>query len=84
VSVSGGTFTKKGGTIYGDTDTVHTENSAENTATSGKGHAVYGGDKMRNSTAAATVNLYAANTGGGWTYNDTSAGGVGNTTANWK
>lgn len=81
-----GTFTKKGGTIYGDTDTTHTTGSTENTAANGYGHAVYlyDGDKKRNSTADTAVNLYAKYTDGAWTYNDTSADGVGDTTANWE
>jgi hypothetical protein len=77
------TFTKKGGTIYGDTDTTHTPGSTENTATDGNGHAVATG-KKRNATAGAGVKLYAQNTDGTWTYNDTSSGGAGDTTANWE
>jgi parallel beta-helix repeat protein len=86
IYVAEGTFIKKGGTIYGDTDTTHTADSDENTATSGNGHAVYlqSSSKKRNSTAGPTVNLYATYIGGAWTYNDTSAGGVGDTTANWE
>jgi hypothetical protein len=80
----GTTFIKKGGTIYGDTDTTHTADSTENTATGGSGHAVLGGSKKRNSTAGPTVNLYAKYIDDAWTYNDTSAGGVGDTTANWE
>jgi hypothetical protein len=81
-----GTFTKKGGTIYGDTDTTHTAGSNENTAASGNGHAVYALSKKRNTDAGSSVMLYAASTdgGGSWTYNDTSPGGVGDTTANWE
>jgi hypothetical protein len=84
VYISDGTFTKKGGTIYGDTDTTHTAGSTENTSTNGNGHAVYGGGKKRNSTADTAVNLYAKYTSGAWTYNDDSAGGVGDTSANWE
>jgi hypothetical protein len=61
---SGGSFTKTGGTIYGDTDTTHTPDSTENTATSGNGHAVFSYvtdleeiTKKRNSTAGPEVNL---------------------------
>ncbi|GHV94747.1 hypothetical protein AGMMS50293_10670 [Spirochaetia bacterium] len=78
-----GTFTKKGGTIYGDTDTTHTADSTENTATSGNGHAVCLSDgKKRNSDADIGVNLYASS--GGWTYDDTSPDGVGDTLGNWE
>jgi predicted outer membrane repeat protein len=82
----GTAFIKKGGTIYGDTDTTHTAGSDENTASSGNGHAVYlhNDSKKRNSTAGTTVNLYAKYIDGAWTYNDTSSGGVGDTTANWE
>jgi hypothetical protein len=38
-----GSFAKSGGTIYGDTDTIHTPGADENTATGGEGHAVYYG-----------------------------------------
>jgi hypothetical protein len=82
-----GTFIKKGGTIYGDTDTTHAAGSNENTATSGDGHAVYlyNSSKKRNSTAGTAINLFARYiSGGAWTYNDTSTGGVGDTTANWE
>jgi hypothetical protein len=53
-------FTKNGGVIYGDTDTSHSDGDIENTATSGKGHAVYMGGsqpKERNSTAGKDDNL---------------------------
>jgi hypothetical protein len=82
----GGSFTKKGGTIYGDTDTAHTAGSTENTASSGNGHAVYlyNSSKKRNSTAGPTVNLYANYTSNAWTFNDTSVDGAGDTTANWE
>jgi uncharacterized repeat protein (TIGR02543 family) len=81
---SGGTFTKKSGTIYGDTDTTHAPDSTENTATNGAGHAVYiNGGKQRNADAGPEVNLYARYTSS-WLYNDTSAEGVGDTTDNWE
>jgi parallel beta-helix repeat protein len=41
---SGGSFSKTGGTVYGDTNSTHTEGSPENTATfygNTWGHAVY-------------------------------------------
>jgi hypothetical protein len=43
VTESDSSFSKTGGTIYGDTDAIHTPGSNENTATSGNtnGHAVY-------------------------------------------
>jgi hypothetical protein len=89
VKVAAGTFTKRGGIIYGDTNTTHTADSTENTALNGDGHAVYlYNGKKRNSTAGTAVKLYAKRSDSGgttsWTYNDTSAGGVGNTTANWE
>jgi hypothetical protein len=55
-----GTFTKSGGTIYGDTDTTYTAGSTENTATNGNGHAVYVASspvKKRNKTAGQTEGL---------------------------
>ncbi|GHV17125.1 hypothetical protein FACS189493_4190 [Spirochaetia bacterium] len=77
------TFTKKGGTIYGDTDTTHTPGSTENTALNG--HAVQlNGGKRRNADAGPDIKLYAKHDGSVWTYNDTSSGGVGDTTANWE
>jgi hypothetical protein len=85
-----GTFIKKGGTIYGDTDNAYTPGNAENTDTEGNGHAVqlrtpdvWTFDKGRNATAGPEIKLYAKYGSGVWTYNDTSAGGVGDTTANW-
>jgi hypothetical protein len=60
---STGIFTKTGGTIYGDTDTTHAANSAENTAATGNGHAVYvNGNpaKHRNADAGLAVNLNSA------------------------
>jgi hypothetical protein len=80
------TFRKTGGIIYGDTGTTHTVGGTENTATSGNGHAVYlnSSVKKRNSTAGTTVNLYAKYASGAWSYNDTSPGGAGDTTANWE
>jgi hypothetical protein len=51
-------FSKTGGIIYGDTNTTHTAGSTENTATNGKGHAVYvSTSRYRNSTAGTDVNL---------------------------
>jgi hypothetical protein len=78
-----GAFHKKGGAIYGDTDAGN-GNETDNTATSGRGHAVYLDDstKMRNATAAPALTLYASNSSGTWVFNDTSAGGVGDTTGN--
>jgi hypothetical protein len=79
------TFTKKGGTIYGDNDTAHTPDSTENTASSGDGHAVQlAGGKGRNATAGAEVKLYAQYNGSTWTYTDPATGGVGDTTAEWE
>jgi hypothetical protein len=78
------TFIKKGGTIYGDTNTTHTPGSTENTATNGNGHAVQGGSKRRNATAGPETKLYAKYVNGAWTYNDTSSGGAGDTTATWE
>ncbi|MDR2053722.1 MAG: hypothetical protein LBP80_09930 [Treponema sp.] len=89
VSVWRGTFTKKGGIIYGDTDAIHTPDSAENTAAAGSGYAVWlrgGQGKKRNSGAGTGVNLYAgynADTDS-WSYNDSSPGGAGDTTGNWE
>jgi hypothetical protein len=74
-------FSKTGGTIYGDTDNTHTPNSDENTATSGNtnGHAVYyrapsGGSNQyyRNATLdtgdnISTDTLPASGTGDNWT-----------------
>jgi hypothetical protein len=56
----GSTFTKTGGTIYGDTDTTHTPGSTENTAIDGRGHAVHsynGNHQLRDDTAGTDVNL---------------------------
>jgi hypothetical protein len=78
-------FLKKGGTIYGDTDTI-TGNGYEtdNTATSGNGHAVYTGNKQRNVTAGPGVKLYAKYTNSTWTYDGTGVDGINaDTTANW-
>jgi hypothetical protein len=76
-------FAKSGGTIYGDTDITHTPGADENTAVV-NGHAVYAGGKVRNLDAGPSVKLYAYHNGSGWTYNDTSDGGIGDTTANWS
>jgi hypothetical protein len=58
---TGGFFTQTGNSIiYGDTDTIHTVNSDENTAASSYGHAVYvngSPGKQRNSTAHPGANL---------------------------
>ncbi|GHU94193.1 hypothetical protein FACS189479_06610 [Spirochaetia bacterium] len=86
------TFAKKGGTIYGDTDAIHTPGSTENTASVASatilgwgGHAINArGDKSRNATAGPEITLYAKHENGVWTYNDSSPGGVGDTTANWE
>jgi hypothetical protein len=55
------TFTKTGGTIYGDTDNTHTPGGNENTATSGhpgNGHAVlYYYSKYRDSTLNTGDNI---------------------------
>jgi hypothetical protein len=86
---AGGTLIKKGGTIYGDTDTAHTEGSAENTAASGKGHAVFVGnedaaDAIRNATAGPGLKLYARFSSG-WTYNGAAVTGIGeDTTDKWE
>ncbi|GHV50078.1 hypothetical protein AGMMS49579_03100 [Spirochaetia bacterium] len=78
------TFTKTGGIIYGDTDTTHTPGSTENTALNSRGHAVSLAHRIRrNATAGEEITLYAKNENGVWTYNDSSTGGVGDTTANW-
>jgi hypothetical protein len=91
VYIGTGTFTKKGGTIYGDADAIAGNgNVTDNTATSGKGHAIYlrNSTTLRNSTAGPAVTLYVKRIGGihggTWTFNDTSAGGVGDTTGNWE
>jgi hypothetical protein len=81
------TFTKKGGTIYGDTDTTHTPGNTENTVLGhegGNGHAVQTDwGRKRNADAGPEIKLYAKYVSGAWTHNDTSSGGVGNTTENW-
>jgi hypothetical protein len=78
------TFTKKGGIIYGDTDTTHSPGSTENTALSGNGHAVWlDSGKKYNADADSGRNLYAHYDGSTWSYNDTS-GGAGDTTSNWE
>jgi hypothetical protein len=85
----GNTFIKKGGLIYGDTNMTHTAGTNENTASTGKGHAVYVAaptSKQRNADAGPEINLYVASNSDNtvWTYHDTSPGGVGHTTANWQ
>jgi predicted outer membrane repeat protein len=87
VYIDYGTFTKKGGTIYGDTDkTAGNGNATDNTAGSGKGHAVYlyGNERRRDATADLTVELYAQKSDSGWIFKDTSTGGVGNTITHWE
>jgi hypothetical protein len=86
VFVENGTFTKKGGTIYGDTDSVAGNGNAnDNTALSGNGHAVgLNSTSKRNSTAGPAVKLYAKRISGSWSFDDTSPGGVGDTTGNWE
>jgi hypothetical protein len=85
VRVWEGTFIKKGGTIYGDTDTAHTPGSTENTALDGTGHAVLlDGGSRRNADAGEEIKLYAKHENGIWTYNDISDSGVGDTTTNWE
>jgi hypothetical protein len=72
VYVNDGIFTKinNAGTIYGDTNNVPREDIHENTASSGKGHAVFvyvngsTGDKYRNSTANAGDDLDSTNNTG--------------------
>jgi hypothetical protein len=73
VQMSYGTFTKTGGTIAGS-DIVS------------DGQAVYlSGGKKRNTTAGPLVNLYAANSGSGWSYGDfPSPPGIGETIGNWE
>ncbi|MDR2070160.1 MAG: hypothetical protein LBP81_01895 [Treponema sp.] len=73
------------GIIYGDTDNAAGGTTTDNTAISGDGHAVYvdGGTK-RNSTEASGVKLYASYVDNTWVLNDTSSGGMGDTTANWE
>jgi hypothetical protein len=70
VNVYSGTFTKTGSSvIYGDTDSIHTTGSTENTVTNGNGHAVYvNSSKKRNSTAGSGVMLDSSQSGsaGGW------------------
>jgi hypothetical protein len=81
------TFTKTGdAVIYGDTNNSHAAGDTENTAATGNGHAVYlsGGGKKRNTNASEDVDLYAWYSGGTWSYEDSSAGGAGDTTANWE
>jgi hypothetical protein len=71
------TFTKPGGTIYGDTDVSHNPGDIENTAGgSNNGHAIHlngTGAKKRNTTADAGVDLYAKYNGSSWEYNGTDA-----------
>ncbi|MDR3283896.1 MAG: hypothetical protein LBS97_01815 [Treponema sp.] len=69
VYVHSGSFTKTGGTIYGDTNNTHTADSTENTAFYNDGHAVYvsSSGKKRNSTAGMGVNLDSSTTAN-WEY----------------
>jgi hypothetical protein len=69
--ITGNPFSKTGGIIYGDTNTVHTADSDENTASNGNGHAVYclvSSSRKRNATAGPDVNLDSTVSGssGGW------------------
>jgi hypothetical protein len=88
VYVDGGTFTKKNGTIYGDTDkTAGNGDPTDNTATTGKGHAVYldGSQRRRDTTAGPEVELYAAYRNFTWIFlYYPPAGGYVSTTANWE
>jgi hypothetical protein len=88
VYVGGGTFIKKGGTIYGDTDAVAGNgNETDNTAISGSGHAVGlpTPAKRRNVTAGSLVKLYAEYTGTTWTYDGTGVEGIyEDTSVNWE
>jgi hypothetical protein len=82
-----GIFIKKGGTIYGDTDAVHTTGADENTVTGGsaKGHAVaLAWSLKRDANAGPEVNLYASASSAGWILADPAAGGVGDTTDKWQ
>jgi hypothetical protein len=74
VSDNNGTFTKKGGTI------------SKNTATNGAMAVQLNGDdaKKRDADADEGVKLYARRVNDRWTYNDSSPGGVGDTSANWE
>ncbi|MDR1178069.1 MAG: hypothetical protein LBK64_04505, partial [Spirochaetaceae bacterium] len=73
----GAIFTKTGGTIYGGEEAEGLKNTA------GTGPAVYlNFGKKRDTTADENVNLYAAYNDG-WSYNDTTPGGAGNTIGNW-
>jgi parallel beta-helix repeat protein len=85
------TFIKKGSAvIYGDIDTDHTPESAENTAASGSGHGIYlkGGDKKRNADTGANLDLYVylyeKDNSVVWIYVDPAVGGVGDTAENWE
>jgi hypothetical protein len=62
-----GSFNKSGGIIYGDTDSIHTPGTNENTARAG-GHAAYviTGPKQRDSTAGPGDNLDSGTADGGW------------------
>ncbi|MDR1899679.1 MAG: hypothetical protein LBQ55_06715 [Treponema sp.] len=58
------------------------------TATGGSGHAVYlggAGAKKRDGDAGPSVLLYVKySSATSWTYIDSSAGGLGDTTDNWE
>jgi hypothetical protein len=60
VLISGGSFSKTGGFIYGDDNTNPDDgNATDNTATTGSGHAVfhYNSSRYRNSTLTDTDNI---------------------------
>ncbi|MDR2194447.1 MAG: right-handed parallel beta-helix repeat-containing protein [Treponema sp.] len=94
VYYNGATFTKKGGTIYGDADATASNGAAtDNTAIAGNGHAVYldavfnnGVPTVRNATAGPAVTLYAKynKSNNTWGFYDASTGGVGSTAGNWE
>jgi hypothetical protein len=76
-----GTFIKKGGILYGND---REPAILKNTAGAPGGHAIYLDEygKIRNATAGPELKLYAKYIDG-WTYNDPSPGGLGNTADNW-
>jgi hypothetical protein len=79
-----GTFTKTGGTVYGDTNNTHTLGSAENTATStenlGKnGHAVF----LQKSSPTAYYYRNEDLTGADSISTDTLPANSGETAGNW-
>jgi uncharacterized repeat protein (TIGR02543 family) len=68
MGIDGGSFSKTGGLIYGDTDAIHTPGSTENTAKYGNtgGHAVYyetnSGNYYRNATLDTGDNISTGDT----------------------